>query len=56
MAGWLAVPRGSLHWAKAGRSPAKTLEVDGLTSAELALRLGRAAGELEGSVRNRLGR
>lgn len=42
VSGWLGVSRESVHWASAGRSPAKVLEVEGLTDSEAAQRLKRA--------------
>jgi len=48
VAHWLDIPRDRVRWAKAGRSPAKVLEVDGLTDSELSTRLARAAADPNG--------
>jgi uncharacterized protein YggU (UPF0235/DUF167 family) len=43
VAGWLGVPSSSVRWVQSGRSPAKTIEVEGLSSAEVEERLRAAA-------------
>lgn len=39
IAGWLEVPVSSVRWVRAGSSPAKALWADGVTDAEVGLRL-----------------
>lgn len=43
VAGWLGVSTEQVRWARAGRSRAKVLEVDGLSDPELYRRLRRAS-------------
>ena len=44
VAGWLGLAPVSVRWARSGRSPAKWLEVDGLSEPEVDARLRRASG------------
>ncbi len=43
VARWVGVPESRVRWSRAGRSRAKSLEVEGFTDAELSVRLERAA-------------